>query len=291
MAEKDKDLLELATTTAGGEKPTYSGTFDQQLDDIYNKIVNREPFSYDVNADPLYQGFKDKYVQQGKLAMKDTMGQAAALTGGYGSTYGQQVGQQAYDSYLRGLGDVIPDLYNLALQAYQNEGDQLTKQYNMLGQRRDTEYSKWRDELGDWNYQQELARQQEQTDYSRRISEENTAYSRQKDAYNTLYTMMTKYGYNPSDEELAAAGMNRSVANTILAAWLAEHPEAVAVSGEGGNGKDVNKKDLKEYLSYLEASGYTKGSQLYQTVARQAGTWEAKSGNDDTKTKKGNGGR
>jgi hypothetical protein len=30
------------------------------------------------------------------MAMMDTMGKAAGLTGGYGSPYAQQVGQQAY---------------------------------------------------------------------------------------------------------------------------------------------------------------------------------------------------
>ena len=54
-------------------------------------------FKYNVNADPLYQQYKDQYIQGGKLAMMDTMGKAAALTGGYGSTYGQQVGQQDID--------------------------------------------------------------------------------------------------------------------------------------------------------------------------------------------------
>ena len=85
---KDDELL----------KPTYAGTFEDQLRDLYSQIQDRPDFSYDVNADPLYDMYKDKYVQQGKLAMKDTMGQAAALTGGYGSTYGQQVGQQTYDA-------------------------------------------------------------------------------------------------------------------------------------------------------------------------------------------------
>ena len=99
------------------QQPTYAGTFEGQLQDIYNKIANREPFQYDVNADPLYQTYKDQYIQGGKLAMKDTMGQAAALTGGYGSTYGQQVGQQAYDAYLKDLGAVIPELYGMAYDA------------------------------------------------------------------------------------------------------------------------------------------------------------------------------
>ena len=171
----------------GGEKPTYAGTFENQLSGIMDKILNRDKFSYDVNADPLYDMYKDRYVQQGKLAMKDTMGQAAALTGGYGNTYGQQVGQQAYDAYLQNLSAVIPELYGMAYDQYQDEGDDLAKQAALVGDLRDTEYNRYRDALSDYNYNQEVARQQEETEYNRRQDEEKTAYSRQQQAYSNLY--------------------------------------------------------------------------------------------------------
>ena len=107
-----KNVSGSTPVTNGGEtlssvKPTYAGTYDAGLADLYDRISTRPAFTYDVAKDPLYQQYKDQYVQQGKLAMKDTMGQAAALTGGYGSTYGQQVGQQAYDAYLQKLSAAI----------------------------------------------------------------------------------------------------------------------------------------------------------------------------------------
>ena len=61
--------------------------------------MNRKEFSYDLNGDMLYQQMKDQYQVLGKTAMQDTMGEAAALTGGYGNTYAQSVGQQTYDEY------------------------------------------------------------------------------------------------------------------------------------------------------------------------------------------------
>ena len=80
-----------------------------------------------------YQQYKDHYTQLGKKAMQDTMGQAAALTGGYGSSYTQNVGQQAYISYMQQLGDVVPGLYKLAYDRYQDQGDQLYKTYQSWG--------------------------------------------------------------------------------------------------------------------------------------------------------------
>lgn len=200
-------------------KPTYAGTFDEQLSDLYDRIQNREDFSYDMKADPLYQQYKDSYVRQGKLAMKDTMGQAAALTGGYGSSYGQQVGQQAYDSYLQKLGDVVPELYSAAYQRYRDDGNDLLTQYGLVGQQRDTEYSRYRDALGDYNYDQELARRDEETAYNRRISEDETAYRRQQQAYSNLYALIAATGYSPSEDELTAAGMPRSVADALRAKY------------------------------------------------------------------------
>ena len=86
-------------------------------------------FNYDVNEDALYQQLKDKYIQQGKLAMEDTIGKASAMTGGYGNSYAQSVGQQAYQGQLDNLNDNIPELYDMALARYNTE-------YN-------TAYDKW----------------------------------------------------------------------------------------------------------------------------------------------------
>ena len=70
----------------------YQSQWDGELTELYNRIANRKPFSYDIGTDPVYQQYREQYQRQGRLAMQDTMGQAAALTGGYGSTYGEQVG-------------------------------------------------------------------------------------------------------------------------------------------------------------------------------------------------------
>ena len=82
--------------------------------------------------------------------MQDTMGQAAALTGGYGSTYGQAVGQQQYNAYLQNLNDVVPELYQLALERYNMEGDDLKTQYSLLADQYQQEYGQYRDMLSDW---------------------------------------------------------------------------------------------------------------------------------------------
>lgn len=129
----------------------FSFSKQQGWDNIMNQILNREKFTYDVNGDALYQQYKDQYVNQGKMAMMDTMGQAAAMTGGYGNSYAQSVGQQAYQGYLQQLTDKIPELYQLALNKYNSEGEEMYNQYGLYSDQYQTEYGQHRDAVSDYH--------------------------------------------------------------------------------------------------------------------------------------------
>ena len=140
-----------ALNSQASQKPT--GTefqWQTQLKDTIDKILSREKFSYDLNGDALYQQYKDKYIQQGKMASADVMGQAAAMTGGYGNSYAQSVGQQAYAQQLQNLNDIVPELYQLAYDKHNQEGQDLYNQYAMLGNLEEQHYGRYRDELSDW---------------------------------------------------------------------------------------------------------------------------------------------
>ena len=163
-----------AGATAGTQ---YSSQWQSQLDDIMNQILNREKFSYDMNADAMYQQYADIYQNQANLGMQNAMGQAAALTGGYGSSYGQAVGQQAYAQQMQGLNEVGMDLYNQALQQYMAEGDALANQYNMIASREADAYNRYLDDRN-FAYQQEmdaLSQQNWQAEYDRAVANDKLA--------------------------------------------------------------------------------------------------------------------
>lgn len=143
-----------ALTAAGKTSPTGTDSYDGQLKALYDQIVNRDKFSYDINSDKLYQQYAEQYANNGRLAMEDTIGQAAALTGGYDSTYAQSVGQQQYNAYMQKLNEVIPELYGQAYQEYQDEGDRLLQQYSLLADRLDTD-REYELALDKWNYTKE----------------------------------------------------------------------------------------------------------------------------------------
>ena len=110
------------------------------LEQVKQSIQGYGDFSYDVDQDALYQQLKDTYIQQGKLAMQDTMGQASAMTGGYGNSYAQTAGQQAYQSHLTELAGMVPELYQMALDRYNMGKDDLYNQYGLLMQEYEREY-------------------------------------------------------------------------------------------------------------------------------------------------------
>lgn len=102
-----------------------------QANALYQQLMSRGPFRYDLQGDMLYRQYADQYQQMGRQAMQDTMGYAAGQTGGYNSSWGQSLGQQAYQGYLGQLNAMVPDFYDRAYQAYMNEGDRLLQQYEL----------------------------------------------------------------------------------------------------------------------------------------------------------------
>jgi hypothetical protein len=84
-----------------------------------------------VDSDVLFQQYLGSAMQSGKTAMQDTMGQAAALTGGYGSTYATSAANQQYNAYIQDAYNNLPEYYSMALEAYQMEGEEMFKELGM----------------------------------------------------------------------------------------------------------------------------------------------------------------
>ncbi len=92
--------------------------------------INRMTFDYNPYSDAIYQQYKKQYSKQAKLAMKDTMANAATLTGGYGNSYATTVGSQSYQGWMDKLNDIIPELYDLALSRFNSDRENAWRDYN-----------------------------------------------------------------------------------------------------------------------------------------------------------------
>lgn len=227
----ESDTVRLAKEKLNSlQKPgEYQSQWQQNLNDIINKIQNREKFSYDLNGDALYQQYKDQYINQGQQAMMDTMGQAAALTGGYGNSYAQMAGQQTYQGYLQQLNDKVPELYQLALDQYNREGDELYNQYGLIADREDTEYGRYRDTVSDYNtergYLADQYNNERNFDYGQHIDDRNYAYQVARDAVaDSQWQATFDEGVRQFDTNVALTEKEMAIQQTQ---WQAEFDESV----------------------------------------------------------------
>lgn len=132
------------------QRPQFQSKFEDKLNGMYETLMNRPGFTYDFNKDAMYQQYRDMYQTQGKRAMQDTMGQLAAMNSGYGSSYSQTAGQQAYQNYLQQLNDRIPELRQQALDEYDREGARLMQMYGLTSDAYEREYGQYRNDVSDW---------------------------------------------------------------------------------------------------------------------------------------------
>ena len=135
-------------------KPSYESSYTGQIADLYEQIMNRPKFSYDPNQDPLYNAYKDQYMRNGQLAMRDVMGTAAGLTGGYGNSWADSAGFQAYQAYLQGMNDALPQLEERAYERYQDEEEEMLQRLALAQGLEESDYSKYQNALANWQASQ-----------------------------------------------------------------------------------------------------------------------------------------
>lgn len=137
--------------------PTYTSKYQDQIDELLGDILNRPDFSYDPETDPRYQAFRKEYQREGQRATADTMGQYAAMTGGMPSTAATMAAQQAGDYYAAQMADRIPELYQLAYSMYQDEGDNMRLNMDMLTALEQGDYNKYLNLLNQYNNDRSFA--------------------------------------------------------------------------------------------------------------------------------------
>ena len=181
-------LLQQHISSKPGE---YQSAWQDEADSYLSQYQNRGPFSYDFNSDALYQQYKDNYIQQGQMAMMDTMGQAAAMTGGYGNSYAQTVGQQVYNQQLSQLNNIMPELYQMAYDRYTQQGQELLNMYGIYMDRDATDYGRYRDKMNDWYNQRDYLTGQYNSerdfDYGQWKDDRNFAYDQYSSDRNLAY--------------------------------------------------------------------------------------------------------
>ena len=230
----------------------YSSKYDGIIDGLISDILNRKEFNTDdVYDSDLYKNYRDSYVQQGQKAMRDTMGQAAQLTGGYGSTYAQAAGQQAYDNYLSQLGDKTLDIYDRVYAQYLQEGQELYNRLGMVNEQDSIDYGRYRDTVGDYyrdldyysgrydsSYNQDFG--EYQSDLAQQQWAEEYAYQKTQDAL-AQQQWQAQFDYQKEQDALQYALQQQKMASSM------------ARSGGGsGSGKSGTSSDKYGGYKYAD---------------------------------------
>ncbi len=269
------------------EKPT--SAYETYIKDVFDKLNNREKFSYDLNGDALYQQYKDQYMLQGQQAMMDTMGQVAAMNGGYGNSYAQTVGQQTYQGYLQQLNDRIPELYQLALNQYNQEGQDLKDLYALYTDMDDRKYERDMDDINmQYNLHNDKVTKLENAitrgydnywqsygyDYQFGRDAVEDANTQQAVAYDKASTMLG-FGIMPEADLLAAAGISSKSAQAMVNKVKEQESAAATAYASANKPKSLSVDDHDKIITQLQAyqdSGDNKKLASYLDSLVAAGT-------------------
>ena len=263
----------------------YNSAYQSDLRGLYDRVMNREKFTYDLNGDALYNQYKQQYQQMGRQAMMDTMGQAAALTGGYGNSYANTAGNQAYQAYLSKVGDIVPQLQQQAYERYTQEGNELNNRLNLVQNLENADYNRYRDSVSEWNAERSYAnedywnqRNQDYQDYmnmlnywNQQAQQENQNYwsQQQYDTSVSQYERDLAYkqamailsgGRLPSADLLAKAGISDADARTLMGIY--------GGGGSSGGGGGSRRRSSSSQKSASTAS--SSGSNFWADFAREA---------------------
>lgn len=264
----------------------YQSQWQNQINELLSQYQNRGPFQYDINADAMYQQMVDRYVQQGQQAMMDTMGQAAALTGGYGNSYAQTAGQQTYQGYLQGANDMMPQFYQMALDRYQMEGDQLMNQYGLLTDQENRAYEQYMDQLNQYYAQldrlQGVYESERDYDYSRFQNDQAFDYGMFMDDQDYRYKLdrdatedaryEQEWAYQQERDRIEDEQWQKQFDESVrqyneTMAWQREQAAAAAArsssgrSGGGGRGRRSGSN-----TEYKSGSGYVTHNDMVKEV-------------------------
>lgn len=223
---------------AGGGRFSYDAApqyleDNQRFLDAVDAYLNRGHFSYDPYTDPLYASYKKTYTREGDRAMQDTLGAAAAATGGIPSTYAIGAANQANDYYRAQMADVIPQLEQLAYDRWRDEGNDMLTGIGLLGDIEQQRYDRYRDALGQYNTDRSFAYGAYRDQVGDQRYADQDAYQRERDA---------------NEDALERAKMIASLYgdDSALAEYLGYTPPAAETTGGGlyyGGGNDTTDMD------------------------------------------------
>lgn len=252
-SQKVNDAYKYLQDILNKQPGPFSSAYKEQLDGLYDKIMGRKEFSYDMNKDLLYQQYRDQYIKGGQKAMQDTIGQASALTGGYNSSYAQTAAQQAYEGYLGEVNAMVPELYQKAFDRYKEEGDAMYDMFSMAKSLYDQDYGEHRDKVSDWQSDRNYAQ---------------GAYESERDFDYNDFANMLNFWQQEYWNQRHSVSKSDSSQNTVTSSTTSSTSTGSSSgSGSGsGSGSKNNSSGKVQVSTYSEACAYLKNNGSSSTI-------------------------
>lgn len=277
MAEKKKKY----------DLETYSGAVDAYLakkdsvgsyDDKYGtalkngySALKNDKFEYDPAADRNAQTQVKALRTSAERGMKDTMGRATQLTGGYNNSYAQTAAQQVYDQTMSQVDDIYAAAREQARSEWLDERSDKYNQLSVLGEMSDRDYGRWadersradaeasdylaiaesnrdreyqakRDEVGDAQWRESFDYQKERDSVGDDQWQASFDYQKQRDAV---------------DDERWQTEYDASVASAEYETQKEDEASLYTFTGVNEDGRSVFYKDGKEYVYDYGINPYT----------------------------------
>lgn len=192
----------------------YKNKYDKKITSLLDRAENGK-MQYSVTDDPAYKALQNTYVNQGRTAMQNAVGEAVAATGGYGSTAAAAAGQAAYNQSLTELNGHVAGLYDAAAARFNNKQNLLV---TLADSYRQLDAQGWEQSYNEWNskYNGYLQLADEYLKgYEYMDEADRRAYETKLDAYwNSLTSAQSQYNTDQSMTQQAQSTYNQQ-ANDI----------------------------------------------------------------------------
>lgn len=166
------------------QEKQYQSAYSTAINDLVNKAINREAFSYDPATDVAYQSYARQYQRLGDESARDTLADVSAQTGGLASSYAVTAAQQARNQYNQALTDKIPSLMEAAYQKYRDEYNDALAGASTLQGIDDSQYNRF---ATDRDYNRNVYTSDR--DYERGVYESNRDFNENVRQYNQNYAL------------------------------------------------------------------------------------------------------
>ena len=190
------------------EAPSYTPMYDALMNSQLQEILNSSFQDWAQGSD--YQYLYDKYAGNGQKAMQDVLGQLAARTGGYASSYATAAAGQSYNDYMATLEDA-------ARAMYQDQLNQQMQNLGLLTEAENNNYTQYLNALNQWNTDRSQA-------YNQYLNNLNWQYQLNRDQIeDQRYNSETAYGKEQDAWEREQYENEAALDRAILAAQYGDY--------------------------------------------------------------------